>query len=407
MTLRNRRVLLAVTGGIAAYKAAELTRRLRDAGAEVGVVMTAAAQAFVSPLTFQALSGRPVHTELLSAQAESAMGHIALARWAELVLVAPCTADALARLAHGLADDLLGACWLATRSPRAVAPAMNARMLEHPATQRNLAQLRADGVHVLGPASGAQACGEVGEGRLLEPDALVAACAALFGTGALEGVRAVVSAGPTYEDLDPVRYLGNRSSGRMGYAIAQAAHDAGAQVTLVTGPVALEPPPVARVVRVRSAADMHEAVLDAVRGADLYIGAAAVADYRPASAANAKMKKDAPRLTVTLERNPDILAAVCALRPKPLCVGFAAETQDLEAGARAKLAAKGADLIAANLVGAGRGFEVEDNALLVVWRDGARALGPAPKTALAREFVALLAQHLKEPRRAGRRAQSA
>jgi phosphopantothenoylcysteine decarboxylase / phosphopantothenate---cysteine ligase len=280
-------------------------------------------------------------------------------------------------------------------------------MLEHPATQRNLAQLRADGVHVLGPASGAQACGEVGEGRLLEPDALVAACAALFGTGALEGVRAVVSAGPTYEDLDPVRYLGNRSSGRMGYAIAQAAHDAGAQVTLVTGPVALEPPPVARVVRVRSAADMHEAVLDAVRGADLYIGAAAVADYRPASAANAKMKKDAPRLTVTLERNPDILAAVCALRPKPLCVGFAAETQDLEAGARAKLAAKGADLIAANLVGAGRGFEVEDNALLVVWRDGARALGPAPKTALAREFVALLAQHLKEPRRAGRRAQSA
>lgn len=399
--LANKHILLGVTGGIAAYKAPELVRRLRDAGAQVQVVLTAAGGAFITPLTLQAVSGQPVHEELLSAQAESGMGHIELARWADLILVAPCTADFMARLAHGLAGDLLGACCLAARVPIAIAPAMNAGMWDSPATQRNLRELQADGVQVFGPASGSQACGEVGAGRLLEPVELVDCCAALLGdqpnVGALAGRKVLMTAGPTFEDLDPVRYLGNRSSGRMGYAVAQAAREAGAEVLLISGPVALADPPGVTVQRVRSALDMHRAVLDAVAGMDVFIGTAAVADYRPAQPAGQKIKKTRESLTVELVRNPDILAEVAARADRPFTVGFAAETDDVLGYARRKLEEKRLDLIAANTVGAGQGFEVDDNALTLLWPGGQRELPRASKAALARDLIAVIAQRLYAP----------
>ena len=392
--LANKHILLGVTGGIAAYKAPELVRRLRDAGADVRVVLTPAAAAFVTPLTLQAVSGRPVHQHLLSAEAESGMGHIELARWADLILVAPATADFMARLAHGFADDLLAACCRASRAPLAIAPAMNAGMWENAATQRNLRQLVDDAVRVFGPASGSQACGEVGEGRMLEPLELVALCAAQFGAGALAGRRVVVSAGPTFEDIDPVRFIGNRSSGRMGYAIAQAAREAGAEVTLVSGPVALADPPGVAVQRVRSALQMRDAVLAAVATADVYVGTAAVADYRPAAPAGRKIKKDRDALSVELIRNPDILSEVAALQRRPFTVGFAAETDDVLAYARRKLDDKRLDLIAANAVGAGLGFETDDNALTLLWPGGQRELARASKAALARELIAEIAERL-------------
>ena len=399
--LANKHILLGVTGGIAAYKAPELVRRLRDAGAQVQVVLTAAGGAFITPLTLQAVSGQPVHQELLSAEAESGMGHIELARWADLVLIAPCTADFMARLAHGLAGDLLGACCLAARVPIAIAPAMNAGMWDSPATQRNLRQLQADGVQVFGPASGSQACGEVGAGRLLEPVELVDRCAALLGgepnVGALAGRKVLMTAGPTFEDLDPVRYLGNRSSGRMGYAVAQAAREAGAEVLLISGPVALADPPGVTVQRVRSALDMHRAVLDAVAGMDVFIGTAAVADYRPAQPAAHKIKKTRESLTLELVRNPDILAEVAARADRPFTVGFAAETDDVLGYARRKLEEKRLDLIAANTVGAGQGFEVDDNALTLLWPGGQRELPRASKAALARDLIAVIAQRLHAP----------
>ncbi len=399
--LANKHILLGVTGGIAAYKAPDLVRRLRDAGAQVRVVLTAAGSAFITPLTLQAVSGQPVHQELLSAEAESGMGHIELARWADLILVAPCTADFMARLAHGLAGDLLGACCLAARVPIAIAPAMNAGMWDSPATQRNLERLRADGVQVFGPASGSQACGEVGTGRLLEPVELVDRCAALLGDepgpGPLAGRRVLVTAGPTFEDLDPVRFLGNRSSGRMGYAVAQAAREAGAEVLLISGPVALADPPGVMVRRVRSALDMHRAVLDAVAGMDVFIGTAAVADYRPAQPAGQKIKKTRESLTVELVRNPDILAEVAAGADRPFTVGFAAETDDVLTYARHKLDEKRLDLIAANAVGAGQGFEVDDNALTLLWPGGQRELPRASKAALARDLIAVIAERLHAP----------
>jgi phosphopantothenoylcysteine decarboxylase/phosphopantothenate--cysteine ligase len=392
--LVNKHILLGVTGGIAAYKTPELVRRARDAGADVRVVLTDAAAAFVTPLTLQAVSGRPVHQALLSAEAESGMGHIELARWADLILIAPATADFMARLAHGFADDLLAACCRASRAPLAIAPAMNAGMWENPATQRNLRQLVDDGVRVFGPASGSQACGEVGEGRMLEPPELVALCAAQFGAGALAGRRVVVSAGPTFEDIDPVRFIGNRSSGRMGYAIAQAAREAGAEVTLVSGPVALADPPGVAVQRVRSALQMRDAVLAAVAAADVYVGTAAVADYRPAAPAGRKIKKDRDALTVELVRNPDILSEVAALERPPFTVGFAAETDDVLGYARRKLKDKRLDLIAANTVGAGLGFEADDNALTLLWAGGQRELPRAAKAALARALIAEIAERL-------------
>ena len=395
-----RRILLGVTGGIAAYKAAELVRRLRERGAEVQVVMTAAATRFVTPLTFQALSGRPVRTDLWDEAAEAAMGHIELARWAELVLVAPASADFLARLATGRADDLLSTTCLATAARVWLAPAMNRLMWANAATQANVATLGDRGVRLLGPASGEQACGETGEGRMVEVEEI---CGAVFATelhGPLAGVRLVISAGPTREPLDPVRFISNRSSGKMGFAVAAAARDAGAEVTLISGPVALATPLGVRRVDVETAAQMYQAVHAVMADADVYVGAAAVADYRPTCCASNKIKKTSDRLDLSLERAPDILASVAALERRPFTVGFAAETTDVERHARDKLARKHLDLIAANEVGSDRAFDREDNALLLLWPGGRRELTLQSKADLAREFIALLAERYHESRRA-------
>lgn len=395
--LHGERVLLGVSGGIAAYKAADLVRRLREAGAEVRVVMTEGAQRFVTPLTFQALSGHPVRSSLWDEHAEAAMGHIELARWATRVLVAPASADALARLAHGLAGDLLGTLCLASEAPLAVAPAMNRRMWAHPATQANVATLRARGVEVLGPAEGDQACGEVGAGRMLEPAQIVAALVALrVDAVRFAGRRVLITAGPTCEDIDPVRYIGNRSSGKMGFALAAAAAAMGARVTLVAGPVALATPAGVSRVDVRSAAQMREAVLAALPEQDVFIAAAAVADYAPARAAADKIKKTGEALTLALVRTPDILAEVAARTDRPFTVGFAAETREVETYARDKLVRKRLDMIAANRVGLpGLGFESDDNALSVYWADGGAEIGAAPKPLVARRLLQLIADRME------------
>ncbi|WP_295928984.1 bifunctional phosphopantothenoylcysteine decarboxylase/phosphopantothenate--cysteine ligase CoaBC [uncultured Xanthomonas sp.] len=415
--LPGRRVLLCVGGGIAAYKALELVRRLRDAGAEVQVAMTAGAQQFVTPLSFQALSGHLTRTTLWDSGAEQAMGHLELARWAEQVVVAPATADLLARLAHGLADDLVGTLCLASTAPLTVCPAMNHRMWLHPATQANIATLRARGAQVVGPNDGPLAEGESGPGRLAEPEQIVAALvgrndqsaasakpavaavparsSAGTGTAALRGLRVVISAGPTYEDLDPVRYLGNRSSGKMGYALAAAAVRQGAEVVLVSGPVHLSTPDGVQRIDVRSAAQMREAVLGALP-ADIYIGTAAVADYTPKQVAAQKIKKSGETLTLELTRTPDILAEVAAqTQALKLVVGFAAETHDIERYARGKLADKHLDLIVANRVGvAGNGFESDQNAATAYWQDGERDFPAVSKTQLAEQLLDLIAQRL-------------
>ena len=355
--LQGRKIVLCVGGGIAAYKALELVRRLREAGAEVQVAMTAGAQQFVTPLSFQALSGNPTRTSLWDNAAEASMGHIELARWADRIVIAPATADLLARLAHGQADDLVTTLCLATTAPITVAPAMNHRMWLHAATQANIATLRGRGVQVVGPEDGLLAEGESGPGRLSEPEALVTALLSTQATpasasdGALKGLKVVVSAGPTYEDLDPVRYLGNRSSGKMGFAVAASAARRGADVTLVAGPVNLPTPSGVKRVDVRSAAQMHRAVFAAFP-ADIYIGAAAVADYTPRLPAANKIKKSNESLALDLVRTPDILAEVAAqTQALKLVVGFAAETENVAGYARGKLVAKHLDLIVANRVG--------------------------------------------------------
>ncbi len=391
------RILVGVSGGIAAYKACELVRELRRRGCAVRVVMTAGAQAFVTPLTFQALSGEPVRTHLLDAEAESGMDHIALARWADQVVIAPASADLMARMAHGLADDLLTTLLLATTAPVTLAPAMNHRMWEHPATRASHATLRERGVRFVGPDSGEQACGEQGAGRMAEPAAIAAA---LLDThpGALQDRRVLITAGPTREPVDPVRYLGNRSSGRMGLALAAAARDAGARVTLVHGPCDHPPPPGIATRAVETAAEMHAAVLEALDGTEVFIASAAVADYRPAAPADHKLKKSRDSLNLELERTPDILADVARraeqLAPRPLLVGFAAETDRLREHARDKLTNKGLDLIAANRVDAGRGFGDVDNALLCLWPGGERELPRQTKEQLARELIRLIADRL-------------
>ena len=394
--LSQRRVLLGVTGGIAAYKAAELVRLLRGAGAEVQVVMTAAAERFITPLTLQALSGRPVRRALFDPEQEAALGHIELARWAEAVLVAPASADFLARLRMGRADDLLATVCLATTAPLAVAPAMNRQMWAAAATAENAACLQGRGVSFFGPDEGDQACGETGPGRMREPAGLAEDLAGLFGGGPLEGKRVLVTAGPTREAVDPVRYLTNRSSGRMGFAVAAAAAAAGGQVTLVAGPVALDTPPGVERVDVESAEEMAEAVR--ARETDLFIATAAVADYRPAAPAAQKVKRDGEPRALELAPNPDILREVAARTPRPFTVGFAAETESVSGNARAKLRDKGVDLIAANRVGADAegGFETTDNALEVFWADGERSLPLADKRALARELIALVAERMDD-----------
>lgn len=385
--LDGMRVLLGVGGGIAAYKSADLVRRLRDAGAEVRVVMTENATRFVAPLTFQALSGHPVRSSLWDESAEAAMGHIELARWADQILIAPASADLLAQLAQGRAEDLLATLVLATAAPVSVAPAMNQQMWAHPATQANLEVLRNRGVRILGPGSGSQACGEVGEGRMLEPAELVVLMAPARGSQSLAGLRVLVSAGPTFEDIDPVRFIGNRSSGRMGFAIAAAAQEAGARVRLVAGPVGLATPAGVERMDVRSARQMREAVVKSAASNDIFISAAAVGDYRPQDCAPHKIKKTGKPLALELIQNPDILAEVSAMADRPFLVGFAAETEDLERHARDKLVRKGLDLIAANRVGESLGFESRENALLLLWEGGQEELARADKTTLARSLI--------------------
>lgn len=407
MKLFNKQILLGVTGSIAAYKAAELVRRLREAGAGVRVVMTRGATEFVTPMTFQALSGHPVHLELLDTDAEAGMGHIELARWADAILVAPASADFLARLAHGRADDLLSAICLASDVPLALAPAMNSRMWHNPATQDNVRQLGSRGVLLLGPDEGEQACGETGAGRLQAPDKLLAGLAELFESGLLDGKTVLITAGPTREAIDPVRYLSNRSSGKMGFAIAAAAAEAGARVILVAGPVTQPTPSHVQRIDVESARQMFEAVLEHVAGVDIFIGAAAVADYRPVAAASGKIKKDGGPLHLELQPTEDILAEIKARHPDLFCVGFAAETHDLETFAREKLRRKGVDMIAANWVGPAAtdtdgAFGSETNALLLCWEGGGAELPVAAKSLLARQLLNHVAQQY-EQRSANRR----
>lgn len=399
--LSGKHILLGVTGGIAAYKSAELVRQLRRQGAEVRVVMTAAATEFVTALTFQALSAHPVHTDLLDAGAEAAMGHIELARWADVLLIAPATADFIARLVAGRADDLLTAVCLACDATVAVAPAMNRAMWENPATRDNITTLKQRGVRVLGPAEGVQACGESGPGRMLEPAELVTGISVLFDSGVLAGQRVLVTAGPTREAIDPVRYISNRSSGRMGYAVAAAAAEAGADVLLISGPVSLATPARVRRIDVESAAEMYAAVMNEIARTDIFISVAAVADYRPESIALQKLKKSAATMSLELIPNPDILAAVAALPDAPFTVGFAAETQAIEVNARDKLRTKNIDMIAANAVGQQQGFDCEDNALHVIWEQGEQQLALTGKAKLSRQLVAIIAEQFENSPRGG------
>jgi len=400
--MQGKRILLGVTGGIAAYKSPDLVRRLRERGAEVQVVMTAAAREFVTATTFQAVSGRPVRTDLWDAAAEAAMGHIELARWAEVVLIAPATADFLARLATGQANDLLTTLCLATQAPVVVAPAMNHIMWSNAATRANVGTLTQRGIHIFGPGSGDQACGEVGEGRMLEPLDLAERIAALqTGTaGPLRGRRVVITAGPTRERIDPVRFISNRSSGKMGFAVAQAIREAGAEVVLVSGPVNIPTPPGVRRVDVESAADMLAGVLREIEGADIFISTAAVADYRPARPADQKIKKTSDTLDLNMERTTDVLATVAARSNRPFVVGFAAETESVEQNARLKLVKKNLDMIAANEVGHDKAFDCEDNHLIVLTRNGRHDLGKASKVELARKLVAQIVQSYEAARTA-------
>jgi len=371
-------------------------RDLREAGATVRVVMTRGATEFITPLTLQALSGNPVHLELLDTEAEAGMGHIELARWAELVLVAPATADFISRLGQGRADDLLTTVCLATSAPLLVAPAMNQGMWRDPATTANVALLRERGVRLIGPAEGSQACGDVGPGRLEEPAIIVAAAKALFETGVLDGLRVTVTAGPTREALDPVRYISNHSSGRMGFAIARAAADAGAVTTLISGPVNLGTPENVTRIEVISARDMYDAAMGQLGQCDVFIGCAAVADYRPAEVAGQKIKKGAESMQIELVRNPDIVAAVAAADQRPYTVGFAAETENLLDYAQRKMRDKKLDMIVANDVsGADAGFNSTDNAATILWDGESREVPLTSKELLARILIEQIAARVR------------
>jgi len=393
MELNGKRVVVGVTGGIAAYKAAELLRLLAKQGADVQVAMTEGATHFVTPTTFQALSGKPVYVDQWDARMPNAMAHIDLSRQADLIVVAPASADFLARIAHGQADDLLATMVLARDCPLLVAPAMNRQMWENPATRRNVDQLRADGIAVLGPASGEQACGEVGAGRMLEPEEIAEEIVAFCQPKVLAGRRVLITAGPTFEAIAPVRGLTTLSSGRMGYAVARAARHAGAEVTLVSGPVGFAAPQGVDRVDVRSALEMHAAVLARAADSDIFIGVAAVADYRVANAAEHKLKKESGGIpAIELVENPDILAEVAALPDGPFCVGFAAESRNLEEYAQRKRRRKNIPLIAGNLIQ--DGFGGDDNRLVLFDDAGAHPLAPAPKSTLARQLVEHIAQLL-------------
>ena len=389
------RILLGVTGGIAAYKSPDLVRRLIERGAEVQVVMTRSARNFITPMSLQAVSGRSVRGDLWDSAAEAAMGHIELARWAEVVLIAPASADFIARLAGGRADDLFAALCLATEAPLVLAPAMNRLMWANKATQANIETLKSRGMRLLGPGIGDQACGEIGVGRMWEPKQLAETLLEPpVNAGLLAGLDVLITAGPTRERLDPVRYLTNRSSGKMGFAVATAAREAGAHVTLVTGPVQLPTPAGITRIDVESARDMYSAVHRHVAEADVFIAAAAVADFQPVSVAKQKIKKQGGTVKIDLEAAPDIIKSVADMVKRPFVVGFAAETNDVEENARSKLKRKKLDLIAANQVGDGIAFDCEDNALTVLWPGGKVEIARAPKLDVARELIALIAKRL-------------
>jgi phosphopantothenoylcysteine decarboxylase/phosphopantothenate--cysteine ligase len=410
LTLKTR-ILLGVTGGIAAYKSPDLVRRLIERGAEVQVVMTAAAQKFITPMSFQAVSGRPTRSDLWDSSAEAAMGHIELARWAQVVLIAPASADFVARLASGRADDLLATLCLATEAPIVLAPAMNRIMWANKATQANVETLLARGVRILGPASGDQACGEIGAGRMWEPIQLAESLLEPpANAGLLTGLNVLITAGPTRERLDPVRYLTNRSSGKMGFAVAAAAREAGAHVTLVTGPVHLPTPAGVTRINVESARDMYAAVHRHIAEADVFIAAAAVADFQPVTVSKHKIKKQGVSVKLDLEPAPDIVKSVADMTKRPFVVGFAAETNDVEDNARSKLKRKKLDMIAANQVGDGIAFDCDDNALTVLWPGGKIEVPRGPKLDVARELIALIAQRLPPqdgPRRGSRKRRAA
>jgi phosphopantothenoylcysteine decarboxylase/phosphopantothenate--cysteine ligase len=397
--LAGKQVLLGVTGGIAAYKSPDLVRRLRDAGAEVRVVMTPSATRLVSPTVFQAVSGHPVRSELWDEAAEAAMGHIELARWADLVVIAPATAHLMSELAAGSAGSLLTTLCLATSAPVVLAPAMNQAMWRHPATQANRSTLESRGVRFIGPDAGSQACGDVGPGRMVEPAEIATRLdqgTAGSVAGLMAGLTVVVTAGPTRELIDPVRFVSNRSSGKMGFAVARAAVEAGARVILVAGPVHLPTPAGVERHDVETAEEMYRTTLDLIGGADIYIGAAAISDYRPREIAVHKIKKKAETLTLEMTKSPDLLAAVARLPQRPFTVGFAAETEKLEEHARLKLTGKRLDMIVANQVGTRLGFDDDDNQAVVLWADGQHALGRKSKGDLAREIVAVIAGRRRE-----------
>ncbi len=423
MSLSNKKILLGVTGGIAAYKAPMIVRLLKKQGADVQVVLSAGAKHFTTATTLQAVSGNPVRDTLWDDAAEASMGHIELARWADAILVAPATADVLARLANGFANDLLTTLCLATDAPITVAPAMNRLMWDNKATQQNILTLEERGVNILGPGEGEQACGEYGLGRMLEPEDIVQAfmhmpelsksglsdavsgldstlSATKAYAGLLKGQSVVITAGPTREAIDPVRFITNHSSGKMGFALAKVAALEGAKVTLVSGPVKLPTPPGVQRVDVESACDMYTAVMQALDDCNVFIGTAAVADYRPSQVSDQKIKKKAESqsdgLKLELERNPDILAAVAQQNPRPVCIGFAAETENLDENAVKKLKSKRVDMIAANLVGNGKTFGQDESSLKVFWKGGHDVIAHAPKEKLAEELIELIAGHIQQ-----------
>ncbi|MGJ7096572.1 bifunctional phosphopantothenoylcysteine decarboxylase/phosphopantothenate--cysteine ligase CoaBC [Vibrio hannami] len=390
-TLEGKKILLGISGGIAAYKCAELTRRLSERGATVQVVMTKAAKEFITPLTMQAVSGRPVSHSLLDPAAEASMGHIELGKWADLVVLAPATADLIARVSAGMGNDLLSTLVLATPAPVAVAPAMNQQMYQNVATQENISTLKRRGMQIWGPGAGEQACGDVGQGRMLEPMQLVGLCENFFQPKPLNGKSVVITAGPTREAIDPVRYISNHSSGKMGFALAQAASQLGADVTLVSGPVNLQTPDQVTRIDTESAQDMFEAVMNTAPEKDIFIACAAVADYRPENVAEQKIKKtdDSDTMSIAMVKNPDIVASVAALEEnRPFTVGFAAETQDVEQYARGKLQKKNLDLICANDVSVeGQGFNSNNNAIHLYWKDGEKSLPLNSKDSLATDIL--------------------
>lgn len=393
--LFNRNILLGVSGGIAAYKSAELVRQLQELGAHVRVVMTRGAQQFITPLTLQALSGNPVHTELLDDEAEQGMGHIELARWADLLLIAPATADLISRLATGRADDLLTTVALATPAPILVAPAMNQQMWRDRACAHNIERLEELGFKLVGPADGEQACGDSGPGRMEQPAIIAASAAAFFDTGLLQGKRVIISAGPTREALDPVRYISNHSSGKMGYALARAAVDAGARTTLISGPVTLETPAHVTRIDVQSAAEMLDQCLDACPGSDIFIACAAVADYRPADVQAQKIKKGQERISLKMVRNPDIISTIACADSPPFTVGFAAETHDVLSYAREKMQRKGLNMIVSNDVSRTTiGFNSDENEVTVIWPGGEQMLPQSTKINIARQIIALIAAEI-------------